>query len=103
MGADRDLRAHLAGQGEQDQRRNHSDEKHEGRKGPKMNRRNLRKSIGGGAVTSLVAKREAAAQNAVERAGSEMKSPIIKYVSVIAPAPAGSRLCVVKITTDQAG
>ncbi len=68
-----------------------------------MNRRNLMKAIGGGAVTSLVAKREAAAQNAVERAGSGMKSPIIKDVSVIATAPAGSRLCVVKITTDQAG
>jgi mannonate dehydratase len=68
-----------------------------------MNRRNLMKAIGAGAVTSLVAKREAAAQNAVERAGRGMKSPIIKDVSVIATAPAGLRLCVVKITTDQAG
>ena len=32
-----------------------------------------------------------------------MRSPIIKDVSVIATAPAGSRLCVVKITTDQDG
>ena len=32
-----------------------------------------------------------------------MKSPIIKDVSVIATAPAGSRLVVVKITTDQDG
>ena len=68
-----------------------------------MNRRNLMKAIGAGAVTSLVAKREAAAQTAVEHAGRGMKSPIIKDVSVIATAPAGLRLCVVKITTDQAG
>src|SRR5258708_36016278 len=102
MGADRSLRAHLAGQGEQDQRRDHSAEKHDGRERPQMmNRRNLMKAIG--AVTSPVAKREAAAQNAVERAGRGMKSPIIKDVSVIATAPAGLRLCVVKITTDQAG
>src|SRR5436190_15050183 len=32
-----------------------------------------------------------------------MKSPLIKDVSVIATAPAGLRLCVVKITTDQDG
>ncbi len=32
-----------------------------------------------------------------------MRSPIIKDVSVIATAPAGLRLCVVKITTDQDG
>ena len=68
-----------------------------------MNRRNLMKAIGAGAVTSLVAKKEAAAQAVVERAGRGMKSPIIKDVSVIATAPAGLRLVVVKITTDQAG
>ena len=68
-----------------------------------MNRRSLMKAIGAGAVTSLVAKREAVAQEAVERAGRGMKSPIIKDVSVIATAPAGLRLCVVKITTDQPG
>src|SRR6266436_1210049 len=103
MGADRDLCAHLARQGEQDQRRDHSAEKHDGRTRPQMNRRNLMKAIGAGAVTSLVGKKEAAAQNTVERAGRGMKSPIIKDVSVIATAPAGLRLCVVKITTDQDG
>src|SRR5579862_8484198 len=68
-----------------------------------MLRRNLIKSISGGAVAALVARRESAAQEKVERAGRGMKSPIIKDVSVIATAPAGLRLCVVKITTDQDG
>jgi mannonate dehydratase len=68
-----------------------------------MLRRNLIRSITGGAVAALVAKREAAAQEKVERAGRGMRSPMIKDVSVIATAPAGSRLCVVKITTDQDG
>ena len=68
-----------------------------------MLRRNLIRSITGGAVAALVAKREAAAQEKVERAGRGMRSPIIKDVSVIATAPAGLRLCVVKITTDQDG
>src|SRR5438270_3466863 len=68
-----------------------------------MLRRNLIKSISGGAVAALVAKREAAAQEKVERAARGMRSPIIKDVSVIATAPAGLRLCVVKITTDQDG
>src|SRR5260370_5481868 len=61
------------------------------------------KSIAGGAVAALVAKREASAQDKVDRAGRGMRSPIIKDVSVIATAPAGLRLCVVKITTDQDG
>ena len=68
-----------------------------------MLRRNLIKSISSGAVAALVARREAAAQQTVERAARGMRSPIIKDVSVIATAPAGLRLCVVKITTDQDG
>src|SRR6202171_6251363 len=68
-----------------------------------MLRRNLIKSISGGAVAALVARREAVAQQTVERAARGMRSPIIKDVSVIATAPAGLRLCVVKITTDQDG
>src|ERR1700736_5101852 len=68
-----------------------------------MLRRNLIKSISGGAVAALVAKREAAAQDKVDRAARGMRSPVIKDVSVIATAPAGLRLCVVKITTDQDG
>src|SRR5213593_4403765 len=67
------------------------------------NRRNLMKMIGGGAVAAIVAKREAPAQDTVQRAARGMRSPIIKDVSVITAAPAGVRLCVVKITTDQDG
>src|SRR2546425_1043770 len=68
-----------------------------------IHRRHLMKAIGGGAVAGVVARREAAAQEKVDRAGRGMRSPIIKDVSVIATAPAGLRLCVVKITTDQDG
>src|SRR5712691_10123100 len=68
-----------------------------------MRRRNFIQSIGGGAVAALVAKKEASAQAQVDRAARGMKSPIIKDVNVIATAPAGSRLVIVKITTDQDG
>jgi mannonate dehydratase len=68
-----------------------------------MLRRNLMKWIGGGAVAAAVARREASAQDRVERAARGMRSPIIQDVSVIATEPAGSRLCVVKVTTDQDG
>ena len=68
-----------------------------------MRRRNLLKSLGGGAVAALVAKKEAAAQEKVAQAARGMKSPVIKDVSVIACAPAGVRLVVVKVTTDQDG
>src|SRR5438477_2751092 len=63
-----------------------------------IHRRNLMKAIAG-----IVAAREAAAQDTVQRAARGMKSPLIKVVSVIATAPAGLRLCVVKIPTDQDG
>jgi mannonate dehydratase len=43
------------------------------------------------------------AQDAVQRATRTMPSPHIKDVQVIATAPAGSRLTVVKILTDQDG
>src|SRR6185436_536401 len=68
-----------------------------------MIRRNLLKAISGGAVATLLAKKEAAAQQKVDQAARGMKSPTIKDVSVIATAPAGSRLVVVKVTTDQDG
>ena len=68
-----------------------------------MHRRNLMKLISGGAVSALVATREAAAQEQVGRAARGMRSPMIKDVSVISTAPGGVRLCVVKITTDQDG
>jgi mannonate dehydratase len=44
-----------------------------------------------------------AAQDAAQRATRAMPSPRIKDVQVIATAPAGSRLTVVKILTDQDG
>src|SRR2546423_7033675 len=68
-----------------------------------MLRRDLIQLLTGGAVTSLVARREATAQDKVDRAARGMRSPLIKDVTVIATAPAGSRLCCVKITTDQDG
>src|SRR3954454_19322470 len=53
----------------------------------------------GGAMTA----REAAAQEAAAKATRGTPSPKIKDVSVIATAPSGLRLTVVKITTDQDG
>ena len=57
----------------------------------------------GGAFGSLITERERNAQAQVIRATRGMPSPKIKDVSVIATAPAGLRLTVVKITTDQDG
>src|ERR1700732_491640 len=68
-----------------------------------MNRRSLMKMVAGGAFAGLVSKREAIAQEQAARAVRGMASPKIKDVSVIATQPAGSRLVVVKITTDQDG
>src|ERR1041384_5843028 len=68
-----------------------------------MQRRNLLKSLAGGAYLGLVTERERKAQAQVQRATRGMPSPKIKDVSVIATAPAGLRLTVVKITTDQDG
>src|SRR5215831_1507635 len=47
--------------------------------------------------------RQVRAQEAVQRATRALPSPKIKDVQVIATAPAGSRLTVVKIVTDQDG
>jgi mannonate dehydratase len=67
-----------------------------------MDRRELiRSMMASGAA--LLATRTAHAQNAVANAARGMAMPVIKDISVINTAPAGSRLCVVKITTDQAG
>jgi mannonate dehydratase len=55
------------------------------------------------ALAPAVSARTAAAQERVERATRGMPSPKIKDVSVIATQPGGSRLVVVKITTDQDG
>ena len=67
-----------------------------------MNRRTLFKAAAG-AFAGLITKREAAAQDKIERATRGMPSPRIRDVSVIATEPGGFRLVVVKITTDQDG
>jgi mannonate dehydratase len=68
-----------------------------------MKRRDVLQVIAGGSLAGLVSAREARAQEQVTRATRGMPSPIIKDVAVIATQPGGSRLIVVKITTDQAG
>jgi mannonate dehydratase len=55
------------------------------------------------ALAPAVTARTAAAQEKAERAARGMPAPKIKDVSVIATQPGGSRLVVVKITTDQDG
>jgi len=55
------------------------------------------------AAAALVTAQDAKAQDAVARAARGMPSPKIRDVSVIECAPAGVRLTVVKITTDQPG
>jgi mannonate dehydratase len=67
-----------------------------------MQRRTLLQMAAGGGLGLLTA-RERQAQAQVARATRGMPSPKIKDVSVIATAPAGLRLTVVKITTDQDG
>jgi len=68
-----------------------------------MNRRGFFQLASAGAVAGTMTRREAAAQEQAARATRAMPSPKIKDVSVIATAPAGLRLVVVKITTDQDG
>jgi mannonate dehydratase len=68
-----------------------------------MNRRSLLKMAGSAAVAAAVAKKEAKAAAQAAQAARGMKSPIIKDIQVIATAPAGLRLVVVKVITDQAG
>ena len=68
-----------------------------------MHRRNLLRMAAGGSLAGLVTKRELQAQAQVAKAARGMPSPKIKDVSVIATAPNGLRLVVVKITTDQDG
>ncbi len=68
-----------------------------------MKRRDILQMAAGGSLAGLVSAKEAKAQEQVARAARGMPSPIIKEVSAIATQPGGSRLVVVKITTDQAG
>ena len=67
-----------------------------------MHRRDLLKSIGGAGLLGLTAPVVRAREQLV-RATRTMPSPRIKDISVIECAPAGVRLTVVKITTDQDG
>src|ERR1700756_2801680 len=64
-----------------------------------------RRSFFAAAAAGLAAlsPREVRAQDAVQRATRATPTPRIKDVQVIATAPAGSRLTVVKILTDQDG
>src|SRR5512140_3719704 len=68
-----------------------------------MNRRGFFQLASAGAVAGAITRREAAAQERAARSTRGLPSPKIKDVSVIATAPAGLRLVVVKITTDQDG
>src|SRR6201996_6522666 len=67
-----------------------------------MKRRELLKWTGASALSGFIAP-FATAQEKVARATRGIPSPRIKDISVIECEPAGSRLTVVKITTDQDG
>ena len=68
-----------------------------------MNRRGILRMMAGGAAAALAGRRQALAQERAVRATRGMPSPKIRDVSVIATQPAGARLTVVKVTTDQDG
>lgn len=68
-----------------------------------MRRRNLIQAIGAAGLIGLSNPREQKAQEQVARATRAMPIPKIKDISVIECQPAGVRLTVVKITTDQDG
>jgi mannonate dehydratase len=67
-----------------------------------MDRRELIRSMMASAA-ALLATKTAYAQNIVANAARGMAAPKIKDITCINTAPEGSRLCVVKITTDQPG
>jgi mannonate dehydratase len=68
-----------------------------------MHRRGVLQLAAGAAFAGLMTERESRAQAQISRAVRGMPSPRIRDVSVIATAPAGLRLTVVKILTDQDG
>src|ERR1051326_1497233 len=68
-----------------------------------IRRRDLWKSAGVAGLMSLASPREEKAQSQVAKATAGMPAPKIKDISVIECQPAGVRLTVVKITTDQPG
>ena len=68
-----------------------------------MHRRNLLRAAAGSALLGYATGRQLQAQEQAARATRAMPSPKIRDIRVIATAPAGLRLTVVKITTDQDG
>ena len=66
-------------------------------------RRGIFRSIAAAGLAGLVTPLEERAQQAVEKAVRGLPAPKIKDIQVIETAPAGSRLTVVKILTDQDG
>jgi mannonate dehydratase len=68
-----------------------------------MNRRNLLHMAGALTAAGAFSARERLAEAQVARAVRGLPSPVIKDVQAIATAPAGLRLTVVKIVTDQDG
>src|SRR5881227_3633912 len=68
-----------------------------------MKRRNVLKSIAAAGFAGLITPREQQAQPLVEKAIRGLPAPKITDIQVIETAPAGVRLTVVKILTDQDG
>jgi mannonate dehydratase len=68
-----------------------------------FHRRDLLKTLGAAGLMGLTLPREQKAQEQAARATRGMPIPKIKDIGVIECAPAGVRLTVVKITTDQDG
>src|ERR1700710_1654079 len=68
-----------------------------------MKRRNVLKSIAAAGFAGLITPREQKAQQVAEKAIRGLPAPKIKDIQVIETAPAGVRLTVVKILTDQDG
>src|ERR1035438_2674038 len=68
-----------------------------------LQRRNFLGSIGAAGLLGLASPREQMAQEQAARATRAMPIPKIKDISVMECQPAGVRLTVVKITTDQDG
>jgi len=68
-----------------------------------MQRRQVFRGIAGATLATLATARESQAQQKVERAVRGLPSPKIKDIKVIATAPQGVRLVVVKVVTDQDG
>src|ERR1700712_643282 len=68
-----------------------------------MQRRNLLKTFAAAGLGGLITAREQKAQTVVEKAIRGLPAPKIKDIQVIETAPAGTRLTVVKILTDQPG